>query len=128
MVSFYVNSSQITFPSVIAAGMQVELSDRILVHSGDNKTLLNISHYWSLDCLIALLFFSFPFYFFVCCLFLPLFPSLSPSISSLFLSRLKRQGILKAGNIMICSFWMSIRMWCVIPKLPPVKLFVGKLH
>ena len=71
MVSFYVNSSQITFPSVMAAGTQVELSDRILVHSGDNKMLLNISHNWSLDCLIALLFLSFPFFFlFVVCFFL----------------------------------------------------------
>ena len=37
---------------------------------------------------------------------------------------LKRQGILKVGNIMIFSFWIAV----VIPKLPPITLFVGKLH
>lgn len=43
MVMFYATSSQITLPSVMAAEMQVELGDRILVRSRDNKMLLNVT-------------------------------------------------------------------------------------
>lgn len=59
-----------------------------------------------------------PVFLFSCFLFLfilSLFPSFFPSFS--FLSRLKRRGTLKAGNIMICSFWMSVHLGCSVSFL-----------
>lgn len=80
---------------------------------------------WSLDCLITLRFFLLLFSLFLRHVFLffslSFFPLFSSSLS------LKRQGILKVGNMIffILDVYSNV---VVIPKLPPVKLFVGKLH
>lgn len=84
---------------------------------------------WSLDCLITLLFFLllFSLFFASCVYFFLSFPLSSFPLLSFSLC-LKRQGILKVGKIVIFFILDVYSNTVVIPKLPPITLFVGKLH